>query len=127
MPELPELEILKSELNAHVVGRRVQEGIISEGKEDGCPVSGLKAAVEGAAIFQVERRGKMLILHLDSGFSLLIHLMMVGQLALSSLCDSERKDVRLILRFVGDELTLGQVALRFVRLVPPPNLTNYPN
>ena len=126
MPELPELEILKSELNAHVVGRRVQEVTIPEGKEDGCSVSGLKAAMEGAAIIHVERRGKMLILHLDSGFSLLIHLMMAGQLLLSSLCDSERKDIRLILRFAGDELTLGQVALRFVGLVPTSELDELP-
>lgn len=126
MPELPELEILKGELNAHVVGRRVEEVLIPEGKEGGCPVLELKAAMEGAAILQVERRGKMLILHLDSGFSLLIHLMMVGQLLLSSLYDGEPKDVRLILCFPEDQLTLGQVALRFIRLVPTSELDEVP-
>jgi formamidopyrimidine-DNA glycosylase len=126
MPELPELEILKDELKAHLLGRQVQEVSVPEGKEDNCPVPQLRAAVEGATIVEVERRGKMLILQFDNGFSLLVHLMMVGQLLLSSLYEGEPNDVRLILRFAGDQLSLGQVPLRFLRLVLTSELDELP-
>ncbi len=118
MPELPELEILRHELKQHVVGRRVRELVFPEGEEGGCPVGEWKLAVEGAAIVDVRRRGKMLVLELDSGYSLVVHLMMVGQLLLSSLHDGEPSDVRLTLVFDSDQLTLGQVHLKFVRLTP---------
>jgi formamidopyrimidine-DNA glycosylase len=118
MPELPELEILKDELKDHVVGRRVRELVFPEGEEPVCPVEEWKAAVEGASITEVRRRGKMLVLDLDSGYSLVVHLMMVGQLLLSSLYDGEPGDVRLALVFDADQLTLGQVHLKFVRLTP---------
>ena len=126
MPELPELEILKEELKAHVLGRQVHEVIVPEGKEGDCPVPQLKVAMEGAAIVSVERRGKMLILRFDNGFSLLIHLMMVGQLLLSSLYEGEPNDVRLILRFSADQLSLGQVALKFLRLASSLELDELP-
>lgn len=127
MPELPELEILKDELNAHVLGRQVHEVMFPEGRESDCPVQEWKSAIEGATIVGVGRRGKMLVLQFDSGFSLLIHLMMVGQLLLSSLYDGDPNDVRLILAFASDQLSLGQVALRFLRLVPTSELDELPD
>jgi formamidopyrimidine-DNA glycosylase len=126
MPELPELEILKDELKEHVVGRRVRELLVPEGKEGDCPVGQWKGAVEGASIVEVHRRGKMLVLELDTGYSLVIHLMMVGQLLLSSLHEGQPSDVRLILVFDSDQLTLGQVHLKFLRLVPTAELEELP-
>jgi formamidopyrimidine-DNA glycosylase len=126
MPELPELEILKNELRTHVVGQRVLELVFPEGKEGDCPVSQWKAAMEGATIVDVERRGKMLVLQLDNGFSLIIHLMMVGQLLLSSLYHGEPSDVRLVLRFVDDQLLVGQVHLKFLRLAPTSGVGELP-
>jgi formamidopyrimidine-DNA glycosylase len=118
MPELPELEILKGELRAHILGGQVKEVVVPEGNEGDCPVGQWKQALEGATITDIERRGKMLILHVDSGFSLIIHLMMVGQLLLRSLYNGVPNDVRLMLDFEDDLLYLGQVHLKFLRLVP---------
>jgi len=126
MPELPELEILRIELEAYVLGQRVLEFIVPPGKETACPVSKWKAAMEGATIVDVERRGKMLLLHLDNGFTLIIHLMMVGQLLLSSLYKGEASDVRLVLRFDDDQLLVGQVHLKFLRLVPTSSVNELP-
>jgi formamidopyrimidine-DNA glycosylase len=126
MPELPELEILRDELKARVLGQQVQEVIVPESKQDDCPVPQLKDAVERATVVGVERRGKMLILQFDNGFSLLIHLMMVGQLLLSSLYEGEPNDMRLILRFADDQLCLGQVPLRFLRVALSRQLDELP-
>jgi formamidopyrimidine-DNA glycosylase len=124
MPELPELEILKRELSAHILGRQVKELVATEG--EGCPVGEWKKALEGGTITGVERRGKMLVLHVDSGFSLVIHLMMVGQLLLRSLYGGVPNDVRLTMVFGGDQLFLGQVHLKFLRLVPTSEIRHLP-
>ncbi|NIN64940.1 MAG: bifunctional DNA-formamidopyrimidine glycosylase/DNA-(apurinic or apyrimidinic site) lyase [Anaerolineae bacterium] len=126
MPELPEVEILKNELNAHVLGRQVHQVVVPAGREGDCPLQEWTSAIQGASIVDVARRGKMLLLEFDSGFSLVIHLMMVGQLLLSSLYDREPNDVRLILDFGADQLSVGQVALRFLRLVPTSQLDELP-
>jgi formamidopyrimidine-DNA glycosylase len=126
MPELPELEILKEELKAHVLGRKVRALKVLPGKEADCPVSQWKSAVEGATVVDIQRRGKMLLLHLDGGFSLIIHLMMVGQIMLSSLAKDEPNDVRLVLDFGDDALTVGQVHLKFLHLVATSELEKLP-
>jgi formamidopyrimidine-DNA glycosylase len=126
MPELPEVEILRNELRSQVLGRQVKELVIPDGREGHCPVSHWKAAVEGSTIIEVERRGKMLVMHLDSGFSLVVHLMMVGQLLLSSLHRREPQDVWLALDFGEDRLSLGQVHLKFVHLVSTRELEELP-
>ena len=126
MPELPELEILKKELQEHVLGRRVVKLVVPEGREGDCPISLWRSAVEGGTIIDVERRGKMLIVELDSGFSLIIHLMMAGQLLLTSLHDGEPSDVRLVLDLGDDALSLGQVHLKFISVVPTNEMDDLP-
>lgn len=119
MPELPEVEILKRELEAQVVGRRVAE-VTSQGDFS-------TKGLVGARIVGVERRGKMLLLDLDSGLSLVIHLMMVGQLLLSPPFQGQPRDVRLTLCFDdGGQLTLGQVDLKFVHLLPTEEVERLP-
>jgi len=126
MPELPELEILKRELRPYVLGRQVKELVVPEGKGGDCAVGEWKEALEGATITGVERRGKMLVLHVDSGFSLIVHLMMVGQLLLRSVYNGVPNDVQLMLVFEDDQLFLGQVHLKFLRLVPTADLDQMP-
>lgn len=75
MPELPEVETVRRGLEPLVVGRRVLEA-------DSHPSSKFTAAREvvGARIGRVDRRGKYLLLPLDDGRRLVVHLGMTGQL-----------------------------------------------
>ncbi len=115
MPELPEIEILKDEIGAQIIGRRVEEIEVFEKKPT---VAHLKAALEGKRVTGVRRRGKMLVLDFD-GQSLVIHLMMVGQLLLSPPFEGEPHDVCLAINFAdGGRLTLGQVPIKCVHLLP---------
>jgi len=81
MPELPEFETIKRELEKAVLGKKIIEVIINnpkvikEPKKEGF-VKGLKNAL----IKNVLRKGKLLILELASGESLTIHLKLTGQL-----------------------------------------------
>ncbi len=126
MPELPEVDILKEELRREVVGRRVSEvGVFAKG-EGQFPAAQLREAVEGSAIVGVRRRGKMLVLDFDGGHSLIIHLMMVGQLLLLPPFAGQPRDVCLELTFADDVLSLGQVRLKYVHLLPTAEVDDWP-
>jgi formamidopyrimidine-DNA glycosylase len=81
MPELPEVETIKRELERAVLGKKIVAVIINNPyvikqpkREDF--VKGLK----NSAIKDILRKGKLLIIELFSGRSLAIHLRMTGQL-----------------------------------------------
>jgi formamidopyrimidine-DNA glycosylase len=77
MPELPEVETVRRQLEPLVVGRRIVEGW-------GHPSPKFSSApwAAGAAIESVGRRGKYLLLGLDDDRELIVHLGMTGQLRL---------------------------------------------
>jgi formamidopyrimidine-DNA glycosylase len=128
VPELPEVEILKEELSCEVVGRRVRGAAVFEKREGQFPIVKLREAVEGRAILGVRRRGKMLVFDFAGGHSLIIHLMMVGQLLLLPPFTGQPRDVCLELNFAdGGRLTLGQVRLRYVHLLPTAKVDHWPS
>ena len=77
VPELPEVETVRRGLEPLVSGRRIVDA-------GGHPSPKFRAAAEaiGATAVAVERRGKYLLLPLDDGRRLVIHLGMTGQLRL---------------------------------------------
>src|SRR5437879_12280271 len=82
MPELPEVETIRRDLEKDVVGKRIKQ----------VDVSGMRsirrhpnkkhfaAKLEGRKLTGVERRGKYLVVRLEGGDVLAIHLGMSGQL-----------------------------------------------
>jgi formamidopyrimidine-DNA glycosylase len=83
MPELPEVETVCRQLEPELEGRRVERLEIDD--ERWCrpaPAAELEAAVEGATIESLGRRGKYLLLGLDGGRTLVMHLRMTGNLVL---------------------------------------------
>ncbi len=126
MPEAPELAILQQELQESVVNRRVVQVEMPK-PQGGPPLAEIKK-LEEATIIAVRRRGKLLILDFSSGYSLLMHLMMVGQVLLSPPFSGEANDVRLVMCFAdGSVLGLGQVALKYVHLVRADEVEQHPS
>jgi formamidopyrimidine-DNA glycosylase len=83
MPELPEVETVCRQLDPELVGRRIEELEVLDARW--CrPVAPeeLEAEVEGATIKGLGRRGKYLLLRLDSERTLVMHLRMTGNLVL---------------------------------------------
>ncbi len=83
MPELPEVETIRRELEPHVVGRRITgvtlfwEGIVRQ------PSAGeFRSRLVGQEITALARNGKYLSMKLGSGDVLIVHLKMSGSLLL---------------------------------------------
>jgi formamidopyrimidine-DNA glycosylase len=79
MPELPEVETVRRQLEPVLVGRRFERVEIDDPRlvRPLEPVE-VAAELEGERVAAVERRGKYLIVRFESGRVLLIHLRMTG-------------------------------------------------
>jgi formamidopyrimidine-DNA glycosylase len=81
MPELPEVETIKTELAPHVIGRSIKgvtllwEGIVRQPS-----VAEFRSRITGQKIVGLARRGKYLLVNLSRGDLLIIHLKMTGAL-----------------------------------------------
>lgn len=86
MPELPEVETLRRGLERHLTGRtlglpRVLVAKMLRGTL--CDPNQFIKRLQGASVKTIRRRGKHLIIALDSGYYLMFHLNMRGQLLLT--------------------------------------------
>ena len=81
MPELPEVESVRTHLEPALVGRRFERVTIDDPRlvrpSDPAEVA---AELQGERVEAVERRGKYLVVRFESGRVLLIHLRMTGSL-----------------------------------------------
>jgi len=81
MPELPEVETIKRELEKAVLGKKITEVMVYHPKVIREPsVEKFKKELTGVTIKNTLRKAKLLILELSNGKSLAIHLKMTGQL-----------------------------------------------
>src|SRR5882724_10018561 len=82
MPELPEVETVRRGLLARMVGHRVVR-LIQRRKDLRVPLpSRFAQKVEGRTILAIDRRAKYLLLRLDDGQTLIVHLGMSGRMTL---------------------------------------------
>ncbi len=82
MPELPEVETIRRDLQGEVVGRKIKSVEVRNGRTVRRHPSAkhFRARLEGRTITSVGRAGKYLLLGLDNGETLVVHLGMSGQL-----------------------------------------------
>ncbi len=111
MPELPEVEVVRRGLEAHVVGRTVEAVDVLHPRPVRRHLAGpadFAAALRGRRVVAARRRGKYLWLPLDDGDALLAHLGMSGQLLVQEPSAPAERHLRV--RFSLD----GPHELRFV-------------
>lgn len=80
MPELPEVETVRIGLSALLPGRRIADVVYDWPKGFIATAADIDAHLVGAKVTAVKRRAKVLIIELDSKYSMVIHLKMTGQL-----------------------------------------------
>ena len=79
MPELPEVETVKRGLSKLIIRKKIQSVEFDTPKSFPNSASDVDTYMVGGVVTSVERRAKALFIHLDTGYSLMIHLKMTGQ------------------------------------------------
>jgi formamidopyrimidine-DNA glycosylase len=119
MPELPEVEIIRGQLDAELRGARITgcEVLLPRLVTHPSP-AGYRRGLKGREILQVRRRGKYLIFELDGKRELVVHLGMTGSLTLSRPREERPRHTHLVFHLHGgrdllyvDPRTFGETAL----------------
>ncbi len=84
MPELPEVETVRSQLATVITKKKIKDINIRMSKLIKSPLAQFKRVVIGSEIRTVKRRAKILIIELKNAHSILVHLKMTGQLIFKS-------------------------------------------
>jgi formamidopyrimidine-DNA glycosylase len=119
MPELPEVETVLRGLRRKINGMPIchleslYKGTVIYDKEVNEPVF-------PAVVTKYERRGKYIILHLESSNALIIHLRMTGKLIYTEEEDSEAKHVRALLTLTGCARVLFNDIRTFGKIIVAP-------
>src|SRR3954454_13534806 len=113
MPELPEVETIRRQLEPEITGRRILEAtVLDERWTRPEPPQGVERAVAGRTIEAVERRGKYLLLRLEGARTLAMHLRMTGNLLLDD-GDPDPPHLRAQLRLEGGRRVVFTDVRRF--------------
>ena len=81
MPELPEVETVRRELEPMIVGSRIKDVWLGWDGIVRLPTAAeFRAGISGRLISNISRRGKYLLFHTDSPAILVVHLKMTGSL-----------------------------------------------
>jgi formamidopyrimidine-DNA glycosylase len=80
VPELPEVETVRRGLHELIIGRVIKKVVHDTPKSFPNAAADVEQFLIGSEITDVRRRAKVLLIDLSSGYTLMIHLKMTGQL-----------------------------------------------
>lgn len=98
MPELPEVETIRFDLNKNLSGYTIIEILVKENKMVQPSVKTLKEQAEGIKILGFLRKAKLLIIKLEKPIFLLLHLKMTGRLLIRDSQDKKDEWDRIIFK-----------------------------
>lgn len=104
MPELPEVEVTRLGIAPHLIGRKISAVKVIDGRLRWPVPVKLSTILQNQQVHSIERRGKYLLMELDTGF-LLLHLGMTGTLRVLPASDPLKTHDRVTLEF-------GKLSLR---------------
>jgi formamidopyrimidine-DNA glycosylase len=94
MPELPEVETVRRQLEPELVGKRIDSAsVLDDRLTRPEPPRTLERAVAGREVTAVARRGKYLLIGLEGGRTLAMHLRMTGNLLIRRSGDGATADL----------------------------------
>lgn len=121
MPELPEVETVRRGVAAQVVGRRIER--VEVGRARTVRRTSPQALIDGltgATIIDAQRRGKYLLLPLDTGDVMMVHLRMSGRLLVADAGTERPPHTHVVMHLAGrprqelwfvDPRTFGEVVV----------------
>jgi formamidopyrimidine-DNA glycosylase len=128
MPELPEVETIKNQLQEKIVGKKIKAVKINLPKlVQATDIKDFEKKVVGARVEQVVRRAKLLIINLSNGYSLIIHLKLTGRLIFRKKLGKEDAASHLIYQFSDDTFLCHHDIRQFgwVKLIKTSELEGY--
>ena len=128
MPELPEVETVRRNLEATILRRTITSARLS-GKKLRDPISSqLPRRIQGRRIESVHRHGKFLLIHLDHDLTLISHLGMSGRWLFFERATSSLPHVHVVVTFRDGSELWFQDPRRFglIRLTPTSRLSRDP-
>ena len=124
MPELPEVQTVVNDLERKITGKVVRDITIIT-SSIWRSIRPPKRSLNGVRIASLERKGKHILVHLSSKYSLVFHLKMTGKLIVCDSNDPIAKHTHLILKFTRKELRFNDVRrFGFVDFVRTAQLSN---
>ncbi len=90
MPELPEVETVMRGLQARLQGRRIASALVHRSDLRWQLPAGLQQRLTGARVTGFSRRGKYILMRLDGGDSVLLHLGMSGRMVVTAVGSNSR-------------------------------------
>lgn len=119
MPELPEVEIIRGQLQKELLGARIASCEVRLPRLVTHPTPlGYRRGLKGRVIEKVGRRGKYLLLELDGERELVVHLGMTGSLVLSTPLETRPRHTHIVFHLEDgrdllyvDPRTFGETAL----------------
>jgi len=124
MPELPEVETIKNQLNAKIKGKRIKEVEVLDPQALNLSPIKFQKKLQGALIKEINRRAKLLIIELNNDWSILIHLKLTGQLIFQP---TDERFKRVVFYFTdGTKLAFRDFRrFGFIKLIPTNQIEDY--
>jgi len=119
MPELPEVETIRRQLEKEVVGATIKGVDVRFAGRLNVKAGEFVRAAEGAKIVASGRRAKLLLIGLSSGWTMVVHLKMTGRFLLSKGEPMPTKHTHLVFRLSGGRTLMFEDVRKFgyVKLV----------
>ncbi|MCQ6560160.1 Fpg/Nei family DNA glycosylase [Paenibacillus mendelii] len=117
MPEWPEMENYRKQLAARIAGQPIISVQVTRPKSINVPLEQFQAELLGRTVWFVERRGKMLVFHLDSGKRLVLHLMLGGLIQFGPAGEQLERTVQVSIEFPVGEMRFIGLRLGYVHLL----------
>lgn len=130
MPELPEVETIRQDLIEQVKGETIFDirALVPETIKN-IGVEAFAEKVRKSQIIEIGRRAKVLLFHLSSGYTILIHLKMTGQLIYTSSNKPLGKWTRVVFDLGGGR-ELRFIDMRrfgYIKLVKTEEISSHPD
>lgn len=118
MPELPEMETYRRLLEEVVKGRKVTDVEVNRKKCVNLPADTFCQQIKGWRVSSVERRAKHLLVRLESGKLLMVHLMLGGWMYFGENAgDREEESAQIVLAFENGHLYFFGLRFGYVHLL----------
>lgn len=127
MPELPEIEVTRRTIHERLVGLCVKDIELKQTGKTTTHGAELASSLVGQKLANTGRRGKMLVLEFDNGVAMVIHLMLIGRIAIYKGEQPEPFSPLLHIWFEDDySFEIRLVAARSIAFLPKELVDDYP-